>query len=147
MITGTWVLRRFSSSRFRSYDVKDWKVAVSLATDDLEYSNRTLKGRISEIKIVVFATQSKVIMERLRDEQERERISEISVILLVQSVSTRGNSTYHMLKRFVKLSPLITQVLVNPTIKNAPRIIPGADIEFVSEILSLDEAAKDISLT
>ncbi|GBL80829.1 hypothetical protein AVEN_26256-1 [Araneus ventricosus] len=54
-----------------------------------------------------------------------------------------------MLKRYVKQAPLIAQILANPTIKNATRMISDTDIELVLEILDIlmpfDEATKKIS--
>lgn len=122
-----------------------------IVTDGLEdNNNEILRNLIGEIKsIVTFARQSNVFVEKLRMEQEREGTAEGNVMLLVQSVQTRWNTTYLMLKRFVKMSPLIAQVLASPSIKNAPRMISGADIEFLSEILNIlmpfDEATKEIS--
>lgn len=54
-----------------------------------------------------------------------------------------------MFKRFLNMCPLIAQVLANPTIKNTLRMISGANIELLSEILDIlspfDEATKEIS--
>nr|XP_022910900.1 zinc finger BED domain-containing protein 4-like [Onthophagus taurus] len=123
-----------------------------IVQDGLEdINNEILKNLISEIKnLVTFARKSNVnVMEKLRAEQEREGTVEGKIIPLVQAVPTKWNSTYLMLKRFVKLAPLIVQILTNPSIKNAPRMVSGADIQLVSEVLNIfmpfDEATKEIS--
>jgi len=88
-------------------------------------------------------------MDELRAEQQRDGVPEGNVSLLIQSVATRWNSTFYMLKRFVSLAPHIARVLASPKLKHAPRMLSGDEIELVSDIIQVlspfEQATTEIS--
>lgn len=119
-----------------------------VVNDGLEdTSNPKLKELISEVKnIVTFGRHSNLFMDALRVEQEKEGTSEGRVLLLIQSVPTRWNSTYDCLKRFLELSPYIARVLASPNLKKAPRMISGSEIEVLTELLNILKPFKEATI-
>ncbi|CAD0206467.1 unnamed protein product [Chrysodeixis includens] len=124
--------------------------------------NLVVDGTLKEIKefsaltdhvktIVTFFKQSVNAMDQLRAEQESCGKKEGEVLTLIQAVSTRWNSCFDMLERFVKLSALVAKILAtkSQTKKNTPDMVPSSQLNVIRDFIALlgpfKEASEEIS--
>lgn len=90
-------------------------------------------------------------MDQLRAEQESSGKNEGEVLTLIQAVSTRWNSCFDMLERFVKLSALVAKILAtkSQTSKNTPDMVPSSQLNVIRDFIALlgpfKEATEEIS--
>lgn len=92
-------------------------------------------------------------MDQLRAEQESCGKKEGEVLTLIQAVSTRWNSCFDMLERFVKLSALVAKILAtkSQTNKNTrtPDMVPSSQLNVIRDFIALlgpfKEATEEIS--
>ncbi|XP_064475342.1 E3 SUMO-protein ligase ZBED1-like [Ornithodoros turicata] len=90
---------------------------------------------INEVKsIVTFLKQSVKAMDLLRSEQRKNGVADSDVLKPLQEVSTRWNSTYYMIVRYMELHNCIVQVLMN---LNGPSILPKKKVDEISEMVLL----------
>lgn len=101
--------------------------------------------------IVTFFKQSVNAMDQLRAEQESTGKKEGEVLTLIQAVSTRWNSCFDMLERFVKLSALVAKILAtkSQTNKNTPDMVTTSQLNIIRDLIvllgPLKEATEEIS--
>ncbi|XP_063931369.1 zinc finger BED domain-containing protein 4-like [Zophobas morio] len=96
-------------------------------------SLKDVNNIISSVKaIVTFFKTSHDAAQKLRTYQIQNGKTEGSCLKLIQDISTRWNSTYYMLKRFLELAPLISIILFdNQNIK----MIDQENIAILKELI------------
>ncbi|KAE8737688.1 hypothetical protein FOCC_FOCC016845 [Frankliniella occidentalis] len=97
-------------------------------------------------KIVTFTRRSVKTSDELRRIQQEEMdISQGATLKLLQDVSTRWNSTYFMLKRFLSMSDIVSAALLrNP---KAPEMLTGREMQICAVLMqSTCTASKVIPL-
>lgn len=76
-----------------------------------------------------------------------DELRKLSKKKLIQEVSTRWNSTFEMIKRFLELRPFVNEIINRNT--SAPPMVTALEIEIISEVcnilIPLATATTDIS--
>lgn len=89
----------------------------------------SLKDIIQKLKdIVSWFKRSVVASDDLRKKTDKK---------LIQSVPTRWNSVYEMIKRFLELRPIVNEIINNH--RNAPPMIPVVETEILAEACEILE--------
>ncbi|XP_026680874.1 zinc finger BED domain-containing protein 6-like [Diaphorina citri] len=115
---------------------------------DAGLGQEALMPLIAKVKgIVTFFKHSVQATDDLKREQMAQGKKEGDVLVLIQSVSTRWNSTCDMIERFTKLASHVAKILL--TRPGAPNMIPGTDLNTLREIITIlapfKEATNDIT--
>ncbi|XP_072400601.1 E3 SUMO-protein ligase ZBED1-like [Diabrotica undecimpunctata] len=113
-----------------------------VAQNSLQISD--LQNIILKIKaIVTFFKHSCVVSDELRKSGRGDAEPK-----LIQDMSTRWNSTYYMIQRFLELKNSVSDILIRH--KTAPAMLTGLELNMVSSLLNilrpLEAATKEISV-
>lgn len=105
---------------------------------------------IEKVKtIVAYFKRSNVTMDYLRDEQKKEGKTDGTFLYLIQEVSTRWNSTFYCLERFILLSAHVGKILLSPRLQAPPNMLTPFELAIAEECLTLlrpfKAATKEIS--
>lgn len=90
-----------------------------------------LKVILDQVKLIVTWFKHSVV----GSDALREKTKHLQKKTLIQSVSTRWNSTYYMVERFLLLREEVNSIITFNT--SAPKMISAADIEILKECLVL----------
>ncbi|CAD7082645.1 unnamed protein product [Hermetia illucens] len=90
-----------------------------------------LKSLLEQVKTIVSWFRSSVI----GSDELRKRTVNSTEKTLIQSVSTRWNSTYYMVERFLALREIVSSIINFNT--TAPPMITAKDVEFVQDFVLL----------
>ncbi|XP_029674260.1 zinc finger BED domain-containing protein 4-like [Formica exsecta] len=95
-----------------------------------------IKTVISKVRAIVKWVKNSVInSDKLRKIQMRNGVSEGSTKKLILDVSTRWNSVYYMLERFVELTKVCSELLLEDYA--SPEMPTASEIEIIKQLSSL----------
>lgn len=125
---------------------------LNLIVDGVLRENNAFSALCDHVKsIVTYFKQSVNAMDLLRSEQEASGKKEGEVLTLTQAVSTRWNSCFDMLERFVKLSALVAKILAtkSQTNRNTPDMVATSQLNIIRDLVAIlgpfKEATEEIS--
>lgn len=97
--------------------------------------------------IVVWFKRSVHASDELRKVQKNKGILEGNCLKLILDVKTRWNSTYFMIERFLKLAPLLGNIILSNV--NAPNMVNATELEELKQICQLlhplEQTTKEMS--
>lgn len=96
----------------------------------------SIKTIISKVRTIVKWVKNSVInSDKLRKIQIRYGVPEGSTKKFILDVSTRWNSVYYMLERFIDLSRVCSELLLDNSA--SPEMLSGSEIEIIKQLTSL----------
>ncbi|CAK1591562.1 unnamed protein product [Parnassius mnemosyne] len=125
---------------------------LNLIVDGVLKENHAFSALCDHVKsIVTYFKQSVNAMDQLRSEQEVSGMQEGEVLTLTQAITTRWNSCFDMLKRFITLSALVAKILAtkSQTSRNTPDMVATSQLNIIRDIVAIlgpfKEATEEIS--
>lgn len=125
---------------------------LNLIVDAVLRENHAFSALCDHVKsIVTYFKQSVNAMDLLRSEQEASGKKEGEVLTLTQAISTRWNSYFDMLERFVTLSAIVAKILATRSQmkKNTPDMVAISQLNVIRDIVALlgpfKEATEEVS--
>lgn len=121
---------------------------LNLVVDSALGNTEELSTLVAKVKgIVSYFKHSVSAADDLRREQMAEGKKEGDTLMLIQSVSTRWNSTLDMLVRFNLLATYVAKILMSRN--GAPDMIPASSLTTLKEIVQIlkpfKEATEEVS--
>ncbi|CAG9862308.1 unnamed protein product [Phyllotreta striolata] len=121
---------------------------INLVCEQALKNTQNLDKLIEKVRtIVVWFKRSVHASDELRRIQQNRGTPEGNMLKMILDVKTRWNSTYYMLERFLKLAPLIGNIILSNV--NAPNMVNASDLEELKQVcqllVPLEQTTKEMS--
>ncbi|CAG9827342.1 unnamed protein product [Diabrotica balteata] len=132
---GTNMLKAISDSFLKIKHVPCFAHLVNLVVEH-SLENEETKSLLNKVRsIVKWAKNSVIVSDELRKRQLNKGTASGNLKKLILDVSTRWNSVFYMLERFVELSSLVSEILLSKP--HAPAMLTAVEILQVKEVICL----------